>query len=159
MSPDAIEVLLDSAKGALRLRLEGKWPETSTDHWIPWLDHSDEFGHIDLCRECAEAIVEWCRPVLIETGDEDSVDMMVDGGWGSEHDNCAFCEFCGIILRVSKTDEYVESELEHFTDNGADDHFAVLEALDEVNAHHSGPYILKNAVKVAEMVLAEKETK
>lgn len=153
-TPESMEELLDSAKDVLRTRLEGQWPETSTDHWIPWLDHSENFGHVDLCRGCAEAIVQWCLPVLKEAGDEEADNMFVDGGWASEHDSCAFCEFCGLILLTSHTDHFVEAELEHFAENGVDDHFWVLEALDEVSPYHSTRVITDQAIKVAHLVLA-----
>ena len=125
---DALRFILERTTGAT---------EALPCHWINCED--DDWPHDagrDLCRECAESLIDEYRD---EHPDLDEDDIRLDGGWAMEHDSTPFCEVCEAKLDGCLTDYGVEQELEHFEQHqpsGPDGWLELYEAVNILDDDH-----------------------
>lgn len=112
-----IEDFIHSHAANAEVRPECHWFSGDEPGWPH--DAGQEF-----CGECAEAILDLFYeeyPELDERYEDGEIDraardIVLDGGWSTDHDSLPYCDECGCQLNGSLTDYGVEQELEHFSD-------------------------------------------
>lgn len=88
--------------------------------------------------------------------DDPAYEFEIYGGsqWGTDDDSCARCGMCGIFLPVWLTEDGVESECEHFEENGVgfndDDAAHVLQILESAQCSHGDVEMVDRVLALCE---------
>lgn len=116
---------------------EGVTPEALREWLLPSLDRKPAVP-MHWIRGSDQGI-SWCSPCANKEirrlkKEHPGKEFYLDGGWATEDDSQQFCEGCSRELDNTYTDYAIESELDHFEENGiggpADEHsmYAILAA-------------------------------